>query len=127
MPFPVLDACIALHAAEKLDAAELAAVLCDMFPEYPHDRLRGFANKFVTLFSRAIYKWVQAPLSLHLGNLDARITKWAEAFNPFFAGPNADWLALIPFAALTGFLYLTGRQALPTPPPLRQDEPGSKP
>ncbi len=56
-----------------------------------------------------------------LGNLDARITKWAEAFNPFFAGPNADWLALIPFAALTGFLYLTGRQALPTSPPLRQD------
>mgnify|MGYP000942889833 FL=1 len=22
------------------------------------------------LFARAIYKWVQAPLSLHLGNLD---------------------------------------------------------
>lgn len=70
MPFPVLDACIALHAAEKLDAKELADVLFDMFPEYPADRLRGFANKFVMLFARAIYKWVQAPLSLHLGNLD---------------------------------------------------------
>ena len=50
-----------------------------------------------------------------LGDLDARITSWAEASNPFFAGPNADWLALIPFVALTGFLYLTGRQAPQTP------------
>jgi hypothetical protein len=44
-----------------------------------------------------------------LGSLDARITRWAEAANPFFAGPNADWLALIPFLLLAGFLYLTGR------------------
>ena len=50
-----------------------------------------------------------------LGNLDARITKWAEASNPFFAGPNADWLALIPFVALAGFLYVTGRQMQPPP------------
>ena len=46
-----------------------------------------------------------------LGNLDTRITKWAEACNPFFAGPHADWLALIPFLALAAFLYLTARQA----------------
>jgi hypothetical protein len=38
--------------------------------------------------------------------------KWAEAHNPFFAGPNADWLALIPFVLLAGYLYLTGRQRL---------------
>ncbi|HMU40150.1 MAG TPA: NAD(+) synthase [Pseudomonadota bacterium] len=70
MPFPVLDACIALHAAEKLDAAELGVVLTEMFPEFPKERLFAWATKFTTLFSRAIYKWVQAPLSLHLGNLD---------------------------------------------------------
>ena len=56
-----------------------------------------------------------------LGDLDARITSWAEASNPFFAGPNADWLALIPFVALTGFLYLTGRQAPQTPIRARED------
>jgi uncharacterized oligopeptide transporter (OPT) family protein len=28
------------------------------------------------------------------------VTKWAEAHNPFYAGANADWLALLPFAAL---------------------------
>jgi putative OPT family oligopeptide transporter len=42
--------------------------------------------------------------------LDSRINTWARDHNPFFAGSNADWLALIPFAALAGFLYLTGRQ-----------------
>jgi len=45
-----------------------------------------------------------------LGNLDTSITKWAEACNPFFAGPNADWLALLPFLALVAFLYLTARK-----------------
>jgi hypothetical protein len=42
--------------------------------------------------------------------LDSRINTWASDHNPFFAGPNADWLALIPFGALAGFLYVTGRQ-----------------
>ena len=30
--------------------------------------------------------------------------------NPFFAGANADWLALIPFVVLVGILYLAGRE-----------------
>jgi hypothetical protein len=33
------------------------------------------------------------------------------AHNPFFVGPFADALALIPFAALVAGLYLTGRLA----------------
>jgi uncharacterized oligopeptide transporter (OPT) family protein len=47
-----------------------------------------------------------------LGPVDAAITNWAEANNPFFGGPLADALALIPFVALTGFLYLVGRERL---------------
>ncbi|MDB6064663.1 MAG: oligopeptide transporter protein [Pedosphaera sp.] len=43
---------------------------------------------------------------------DERLTNWATAFNPFFAGPHSDWLALIPFVLLTLFLYLVGREAL---------------
>jgi hypothetical protein len=42
--------------------------------------------------------------------LDSRINMWASDHNPFFAGPNADWLALMPFVVLVGFLYLTGRK-----------------
>ena len=44
-----------------------------------------------------------------LSNTDDKITKWAEAHNPLYAGPNADWLALIPFAALTLLLFRVGR------------------
>ena len=44
-----------------------------------------------------------------------RITAWATAHNPFFAGPRADLLALIPFMFLCVFLYLVGRDVLLAP------------
>jgi putative OPT family oligopeptide transporter len=43
---------------------------------------------------------------------DERLMTWANAHNGFFAGPNADSLALIPFALLTLVLYLAGRELL---------------
>ncbi len=70
MPYPVLDACIALYCSEKLTPQELAGVLVQLFPEHPAATLTAWTNKFASLFMRAIYKWVQSPLSLHLGNLD---------------------------------------------------------
>jgi putative OPT family oligopeptide transporter len=45
-----------------------------------------------------------------------RLTEWATAHNPFFAGPHADLLALIPFTVLIVMLYLVGRDALLAPP-----------
>ncbi len=44
-----------------------------------------------------------------------RVTAWAKAHNPFFAGPHADLLALLPFAALCVLLYLVGRDVLLAP------------
>jgi putative OPT family oligopeptide transporter len=44
-----------------------------------------------------------------------RVTAWATAHNPFFAGPHADLLALIPFAVLCMLLYLVGRDVLLVP------------
>jgi putative OPT family oligopeptide transporter len=41
-----------------------------------------------------------------------RLTAWANAHNPFFNGPNADWLSLLPFGILCALLYLTGRDVL---------------
>jgi NAD+ synthase (glutamine-hydrolysing) len=70
MPYPVLDACIALHVGEKLDPAEVGVALTELFSEYKPSLLAAWAEKFARLFSQSIYKWVQAPLSLHLGNLD---------------------------------------------------------
>jgi NAD+ synthase (glutamine-hydrolysing) len=70
MPFPVLDACFYLFAGEKLSPSELLAALVPMFPERGAAALKGDVEKFVRLFTQSIYKWVQSPLSLHVGNLD---------------------------------------------------------
>jgi NAD+ synthase (glutamine-hydrolysing) len=70
MPFPVLDACFHLFADEKLMPAEVKSVLRQMFPEHTPATLEGHVDKFVRLFLQSIFKWVQSPLSLHIGNLD---------------------------------------------------------
>jgi NAD+ synthase (glutamine-hydrolysing) len=70
MPFPVLDACFALFAGEKMSPDEVVQALVAVFPEHPPDRLKAWAARFVRLFSASIYKWVQAPISIHVGNLD---------------------------------------------------------
>jgi putative OPT family oligopeptide transporter len=43
---------------------------------------------------------------------DAALTVWARVHNPFFDGPRADLLAMIPFVVLTGLLLLVGREQL---------------
>ena len=70
MPYRALDACFHLYAAEKLDPPEIVRVLDGMFPEDPPGVHQAWVHKFVRLFVQSIYKWVQAPLSLHVGNLD---------------------------------------------------------
>jgi NAD+ synthase (glutamine-hydrolysing) len=70
MPFPVLDACFALFAGEKMAPDEVAQAVRSLFPEHPGERLDDWVARFVKLFTASIYKWVQAPLSLHVGHLD---------------------------------------------------------
>jgi NAD+ synthase (glutamine-hydrolysing) len=70
MPFPVLDACFALYAGEKMSPAEVAIVLKTMFPEYDVATIDAWSSRFVRLFTQSIYKWVQTPLCIHVGNLD---------------------------------------------------------
>jgi NAD+ synthase (glutamine-hydrolysing) len=70
MPFPVLDACFALFAGEKMSEPEVHAALVSMFDEYDEGQLHAWVKKFIRLFVQSIYKWVQAPISLHVGNLD---------------------------------------------------------
>jgi NAD+ synthase (glutamine-hydrolysing) len=70
MPFPVLDACFALYAGEKMAPSEVAVALESIFPEHPKEQIVAWTKKFARLFSQSIYKWVQTPLCLHVGNLD---------------------------------------------------------
>ena len=70
MPFPVLDACLHLYAGEKMSPHEMGAALRSLFPDVPKKKLEDWAAQFTRLFSQSIYKWVQSPLSLHVGSLD---------------------------------------------------------
>lgn len=70
MPFPVLDACFALYAGEKMTPEEVVVVVKAMFPDEDPARLEAWTRKFARLFTQSIYKWVQTSLSLHVGNLD---------------------------------------------------------
>jgi putative OPT family oligopeptide transporter len=47
--------------------------------------------------------------------IDAAIAKWSSAHNPFFEGPHADALTLIPFAAICVLLYFVGREKMLAP------------
>lgn len=70
MPFPVLDACFFLYAGEKMSPVEVRSVLLSMFPEHDPQKIDTWTRRFARLFTQSIFKWVQTPLALHVGNLD---------------------------------------------------------
>ena len=70
MPFPILDACLHLYAGEKMSPDDVAKALQSLFPNYSADQTTKWAERFTKLFSQSIYKWVQSPMSLHVGSLD---------------------------------------------------------
>jgi NAD+ synthase (glutamine-hydrolysing) len=70
MPFPVLDACLHLYAGEKLSPGEIVTALASLFPDTAQEQRETWVRRFAKLFTQSIYKWVQSPLSLHVGSLD---------------------------------------------------------
>jgi NAD+ synthase (glutamine-hydrolysing) len=79
MPFPVLDACFALFAGEKLMPVDLYRRIRSMWtdedlavlrPDYRKGMLKVWVKRFLRLFVGSIFKWVQAPQTVHLGSLD---------------------------------------------------------
>jgi NAD+ synthase (glutamine-hydrolysing) len=70
MPFPVLDACFALFVGERMGPDEVTQALSAVFPEHDGHQVADWVERFVKLFWASIYKWVQAPVSIHVGNLD---------------------------------------------------------
>jgi len=50
-----------------------------------------------------------------MGDVTQRLTEWSAANNPFFEGPYADGLSLIPFTGLAVLLYLVGREVVFAP------------
>jgi NAD+ synthase (glutamine-hydrolysing) len=70
MPFEVLDACLHLYAGEKMSPDEVETALASLFPDASRAQAHDWASRFTKLFSQSIYKWVQSPMSLHVGSLD---------------------------------------------------------
>jgi NAD+ synthase (glutamine-hydrolysing) len=70
MPFVVLDACFHLFAGEKMSPSDVVLAVNEMFPQLGIETVKAHVHKFVKLFNQSIYKWVQSPISLHVGNLD---------------------------------------------------------
>ena len=50
-----------------------------------------------------------------LAGFTRAVEDWSATSNPFYGGPNADLLALIPFTLLAILLYLVGRDRVLTP------------
>ncbi|MDB5424702.1 MAG: oligopeptide transporter, family, partial [Phenylobacterium sp.] len=49
-----------------------------------------------------------------LGGFDRDMTRLMERVNPFFSGPNADWLSVLPFLVLIAVLYRAGLRKRPS-------------
>jgi len=45
-----------------------------------------------------------------LTDFDAAAARWAEAYNPFFAGASANVLSMLPYAVIVGLLFWVARE-----------------
>ncbi|MEN9402343.1 MAG: hypothetical protein RL091_1046, partial [Verrucomicrobiota bacterium] len=50
-----------------------------------------------------------------LNAIDGILQDWSTAHNPFYTGPNADLLSLLPFSVLCFILYLVAREKILAP------------
>jgi putative OPT family oligopeptide transporter len=90
-------------AHHKLTAEQLVA---------EGDRSPGVLMASGYIAGGAIAGIIIAFMSGVLEHVDSALGAWARVHNPFYEGPYADLLALIPFVVLTGVLLQTGRERL---------------
>ncbi|MGE3513289.1 MAG: OPT family oligopeptide transporter [Vicinamibacterales bacterium] len=95
------------HAGRALSDAQLAA---------EGDKSPGVLLASGYIAGGAIAGILIAFMAGILGDLTQRLTEWSAAHNPFFEGPYADLLALVPFSALMLLLWLVARETLFSPP-----------
>jgi hypothetical protein len=86
-----------------LDEAQLAA---------ESDKSPGVLLASGYIAGGAITGIIIAFLEWPLYRANERLVAWSSANNPFYDGPLADALAMIPYAFLAGFLYLVAREKL---------------
>lgn len=70
MPYEVLDNVLYLFVGKRWSPLDIYDYLsANREDKYTREQLKQYIEKFVRLFFNSIYKWVQAPQSLHLGSL----------------------------------------------------------
>ncbi|HVF72770.1 MAG TPA: oligopeptide transporter, OPT family [Chthoniobacterales bacterium] len=89
------------HAAAKLTEDQLVA---------EGDKSNGvlLSSGYIAggTLAGVLFAFMAIPMKERLDSFE----KWAEAHNPFFHGPSADFLAMLPFIGLCVLLYLVGRE-----------------
>ncbi len=96
------------HIRKKLDAHKLTEE--ELVAE--GDKSPGVLLASGYIAGGAIAGIIIAFIAGALPKLDTAIAQWAEKVNPFFGGPNADLLSMLPFVAFSLLLYLVGRGLL---------------
>jgi putative OPT family oligopeptide transporter len=95
------------HAAEKPTEEELTA---------EGDKSPGVLMASGYIAGGAIAGILIAFLAGFMGATQARIEAWSVAHNPFYGDAYGDLLSMVPFALMTGLLYVTGRRPVPRRP-----------
>jgi putative OPT family oligopeptide transporter len=91
------------YAKEKLSEEELTAM---------SDKSPGILMASGYIAGGAIAGIIIAFVAGLFGDVQTRIEEWSKQHNPLFAGPHADWLALVPFIGLVFVLYAVARRAI---------------
>jgi uncharacterized oligopeptide transporter (OPT) family protein len=94
--------------------AKYAAMTADEFA-LESDRSPGVLLSSGYIAGGAIAGIIIAIVSGVFDQVDAGLTKWSTAHNPFFEGPYADGLTLIPFGIICAVMYLVGRGRILAP------------
>ena len=89
----------AMHGTETLSEAELSAL---------SDRSPGVLMASGYIAGGAIAGVAIAFMAGLMGSFTQRVNEVMTAVNPFFSGPHANALSLIPFAVIIGLLYRAG-------------------
>ncbi|MEW6279938.1 MAG: oligopeptide transporter, OPT family [Candidatus Eremiobacterota bacterium] len=76
------------------------------------DRSPGVLMASGYIAGGAIAGIVLALVSVSFSTFARAMEEWSSQHNPFYAGPYADALALLPFLGLAVLLYMTGRELL---------------
>ena len=94
------------HATSNLTAEQLTA---------EGDKSPGVLLASGYIAGGAIAGIVIAFMAGVMGEFTERITNWSTRNNPFFDGPAADVLSMLPFLLLVALLYLVGRETILRP------------